>query len=195
MWMTTALPAAKHWKRSCSWAGSEMNLGTLAFLDSVFCPFHYDLRIYTICSHVWTPPYRLHGALLSLTRTLAIAPHCSRLLPSMSYILHISMLLAAYCMPLLPSRASLLPGAVKATGSQVPRCWLPSGRVTSCFQAQAGLWTAFKLPLRRLRNFQRFRPVQSPRLIVKALRRSWGAELQILQEHAYWVVHSDYGAS
>ena len=145
MWMTTALPAAKHWKRSCSWAGSEMNLGTLAFLDSVFSYF-LILSVSLWSSHLYNMLTCLN-ATLQAARRIAVfdedTSNCSTLLQIaplyVIYIYIISMLLAAYCMPLLPSRASLLPGAVKATGSQVPRCWLPSGRVTSCFQAQAGL--------------------------------------------------------
>ena len=34
------------------------------------------------------PPYRLHGVLLFLTRTLAIAPHCSRLLCYVIYVIY-----------------------------------------------------------------------------------------------------------
>ena len=104
MWMTTALPAAKHWKRSCSWAGSEMNLGTLAFLDSVFSYF-LILSVSLWSSHLYNMLTCLN-ATLQAARRIAVfdedTSNCSTLLQIaplyVIYILYLCCLLLTVCL-------------------------------------------------------------------------------------------------
>ena len=101
MWMTTALPAAKHWKRSCSWAGSEMNLGTLAFLDSVFSYF-LILSVSLWSSHLYNMLTCLN-ATLQAARRIAVfdedTSNCSTLLQiAPLYVIYIYYIYVACCL-------------------------------------------------------------------------------------------------